>query len=558
LRSTRRRWGTAARVAVALLAVTAAGASCTSGSDVGARRTSSVLEGTPVPVPSGGTLVFGLEGEPGCLDWIGSCGVTSAGFWAANVTTIPRAFAVEHSGDGWTYQPTNLLLGEPSVVAGSRPVVTYTINPAAVWSDGVPITSADFSYTWRQVVSGPGVEDRAGYREIASIDDSDPSMVVVTFASPVADWKALFSGRVGVLPAHLLAGRDRAEQLANGYGWSGGPWKIASWKKGADLTLVPNDRYWGTKPKLDKVTFTFIEGGAEALKAFKAGEVLGIMPATDLDVIRDFAAGSEALRVNDTDETLETIGLAFNVTQAPFDDARVRQAIAFAVDRDAFHSKPPASFTPSLLSSFADSEAQNVYRHDLRRVESLMKAAGWRKNGDDAWTRRGVIASVAIMARAGDEDLARVGRILVMQLRAAGFEASFADRPAANLEKELASGEFGVVLQRFSLGSLYPNGCAVWCSKNIPAAGNGFTGGNIFRVRDDALDKALAVVESSLDAGVAKAANQQADRMLAEGAYALPIETRPAVLVTSAKVVGMVVDNPVMGPFWHLSTWGLQ
>jgi peptide/nickel transport system substrate-binding protein len=510
-----------------------------------------------VPVRTGGTLMFGLEDEPGCLDWIGTCGATTAGYWAANVTTLPRPFSVERVGAGWAYRRTNLLVAEPTLVTAPKQVVTYRINPKAVWSDGQPITAADFAYTWQQVVKGANVEDRSDYRDIESIDVSDTGTAIVTFATPVADWKALFGGRVGVLPAHLLASRDRTAEMAGGYGWSGGPWKIAAWKKGADLTLVPNERYWGRKPKLDKVTFTFVRNGDEALQAFKGNELLGFAPRTNLDAIRSFARSTEMLRATDTTETLDSVGLAFNVRAAPFDDARVRRAVAFAVDRDAIAKDPPVSFTPSLLGSFVD-RAFAGFRRDTGQVDSLMRGAGWRKGSDGVWAKRGVRAAVALSIASEDRELDRVVRLLVPQLEGAGFEASSVASQSALLEKQLTTGNFGATVRRFSLRSFYPDGCALWCSSNIPAPGNAFAGDNVFRVADAKLDRFLAQVDTTLDVGAAASANRQAETLLASGTYVVPLEVVPTVVMTSTKIVGTVTDNPVMGPFWKLDTWGLR
>jgi len=541
-------------IVAALLALVALVSGCDSTES--ARRVSSTS--SAVPVATGGTLMIGLEDEPRCLDWLGTCGATDSGFWAANVTTVPRVFSVEQVGRGWAYQATTLVAAAPTLAGGDKPVATYRINPYATWSDGQPITSADFTFTWQQVVRGEDVLDRSGYLDIESVDDSDPSVAMVTFSRPVGDWKSLFGGRVGVLPSHLLAGHDRSAEMADGYGWSGGPWKIASWKRGSELTLVPNDRYWGAKPKLDKVTFTFLPNGGEALQALKAKEVLGIYPRSGLDEIQTMAAKDEQLRAAYSETTLETTGLAFNMGRSPFDDVRVRQAIAFSLDREHIATRPAQSFAPELLEGFADAHAFALYRQDLGQVETLLRAAGWRKGGDGMWAKRGVRLAVPVTVAAGDDRRREIARLVVAQLHAAGIESSIVDRPAEAIDEVLATGDFAAVLHRFSASSLRPNSCAVWCSSHLQAVGGSVPRDNVFRVHDEALDRLFGTVATELDDSVAAAASQEGDQTLAEQAYVLPIEAVPSLLVTSTRVVGTVVDNPVMGPFWLLSTWGLQ
>ncbi len=83
----------------------------------------------------------------------------------------------------------------------------YTLNPKAVWSDGVPITAKDFIYAWEQqrgdLTSDPAlVASTAGYRDIKSVTGSNKGRTVtVVFRQPFADWQMLFSN---LLPAHIM------------------------------------------------------------------------------------------------------------------------------------------------------------------------------------------------------------------------------------------------------------------------------------------------------------------------------------------------------------------
>src|SRR5437588_5818805 len=185
---------------------------------------------------SGGTVTVGAEEEPSCVDWIGSCAGSAWGTWIMNIPTVPHAYTVVKKGTSWEYQPTSLLQSEATLVTAPKQVVTYKINPQAKWSDGTPITSHDFKYTWDQIVHGNDIADTTGYANIDSVDDSNPAQAVATFSAPYGDWKSLFGPAYGVLPAHLLEGKDRNKEMADGYTWSGGPWKIDSWQKGTQAT----------------------------------------------------------------------------------------------------------------------------------------------------------------------------------------------------------------------------------------------------------------------------------------------------------------------------------
>ncbi len=87
--------------------------------------------------------------------------------------------------------------------------------------------------------------------------------------------------------------------MKDGYTCSGGPWKMESWEKGVALTLVPNDKYWGQKPLVDKVVMKFITDTAAEFQAFKAGEVDAIGPQPQLDAVDQIKAGLPGVTVND-------------------------------------------------------------------------------------------------------------------------------------------------------------------------------------------------------------------------------------------------------------------
>jgi len=345
----------------------------------------------------GGTVTVGAEEEPDCVDWIGSCAGSAWGSWMMNETTVPRPFTVVKKGNSWDYQPTSLLQGVATLVTAPKQIVTYRINPQAKWSDGQAITSHDFKYTWEQISKGNDIYDKTGYSNIENVDDSNPAQAVLTFSTPYADWRSLFGASYGVLPAHLLEGKDRNKEMANGYTWSGGPWKIESWQKGQQATLVPNTSYWGPKAKLGKVVFRFTPDSAAEFQAFKADEVQVIYPQPQLDVIDQIKAGlPNANSVYSTD-TGNLEALWFNNGKAPFNDERVRQAIGYAIDRTAIVNRlfgalgvtqPMNTITPTILKDFADPNAWAQYKPDPNKVNELMTAAGWTKGSDGIWEKK--------------------------------------------------------------------------------------------------------------------------------------------------------------------------
>ncbi|MHC9046893.1 ABC transporter substrate-binding protein [Microbacterium saperdae] len=549
------------RALVAALAVTAligSLAACTS--------SPTNPEPSEVAIVDGGEIVIGAEQEPDCADWIATCGGSIWGTWIMQIPTLPGVFQTRQSDGEWVPEPSDLVTGEPEVVVADdgTQTITYSINPEAVWSDGEPITSADFEYTALQIRDGDDIFDKTGYDRISAIDASDPATVTVTLDSPYAGWRTLFSV-YGIMPAHLLEGQDRAAVMADGYDFSGGPWKIENWTRGTSVTLVPNENYWGEKPHLDKVTFLFLPDTTAAFQALKSGQVSVLYPSPQLDALTQIDAGLPGIQsqVDARSGNLEAIWL--NNAAAPFDSVAVRQALAYSIDRDAivkrlFGSlgidKAQQSFNSPMVAPFA-SDDFSQYTLDLDKVDELMEGDGWKKNSDDVWAKGGETATFSIKTLAGNKRRDLTVQVLQSQLADAGFEMTIDQVTPADLFGTIApQGDFQAGI--WALVDTFPDPTlsSTFSSVNIPSEANGFSGINFYRTDIPGLDDLLGQVDSEIDTDARISVSHDADALIAENVPSLPLDTVPNVLLWSDKVGGPEI-NPVDGPFWNLAEWGL-
>ena len=534
-------------------------AACTTGSAESAASSSPVAQ-------DGGEIVIGAEQEPDCVDWIATCAGSIWGTYIMQIPTIPSVFETRLVDDEWTPVPSDLVTGEPVAedVDGTQ-TITYSINPDAVWSDGQPITSADFAYTAAQIRDGDDIFDKTGYDKIASVDTTDPKTAVVTLSSPYAGWRTLFSV-YGVLPAHLLDGQDRAAIMTDGYDFSGGPWKIESWDRGTSATLVPNENYWGEKPHLDKVTFMFLPDTTAAFQALKSGQVDVLYPSPQLDAINQIDAGLPGInsQVDSRSGNLEAVWL--NNAAYPFDSVAVRQAVAYSIDRDAIVSRlfgslgvedAQQSFNSPIVGAFAADDF-STYTKDLDQVDELMKGDGWKKDSDGIWAKDGETASFTMLTLAGNKRRDLTTQVLQSQLAEAGFDMSISAVTPADLFGTIApEGDFQAGLWALVDTFADPTLSSTFSSVNIPSEENGYSGINFYRTSIPELDPLLAQVDSELDTDARIALSKEADAIIAQNVPSLPLDTVPNVLLWSEKIGGPLEINPVEGPFWNLAAWGL-
>lgn len=559
--------GTATKKRALLVVVAAAVAMVATGCSSNPSATSQ-QDNAPVPVRDGGSIVIGAEQEPDCTDWLGTCAGSIWGSYIMQAETIPSAFDTRKVDGKWAPKPSDLLAGAPTTTTvRGKQTITYAINPKAVWSDGVPITSADFAYTALQVRDGDDIFDKSGYSDIADVATPDPRTAVVTMKSPYASWRQLFSNEYGVLPSHILKGKDRDALMKDGYGWSGGPWIIQDWKRGTSVTLVPNDKYWGAKPHLDKVTFQFITDTAAAFQALKSGQVDALYPSPQLDVLSQIKAGIPATKsqVDSVTGNLEAIWL--NNAKFPFDSQAVRQALAHSIDRDAITQRlfgtigvdhAAQSFFTPIIGGFGGS-AFSKYGLDLDQVTSLMTGDGWSKDASGYWAKGGRRASFAVETLAGNKRRDLTLQILQEQFKQAGFEMTIHETtPATLFGKTAPNGDFQAGL--YTIIDTFPeplNLSASFNSSAIPSAANGYSGINFGRVDIPGLDPVLDAIDSTVDPAQRIAASKKADDLLADAVPAIPLDDVPNVLLWSDKLGGPISINPSVGPFWNLNEWGL-
>jgi peptide/nickel transport system substrate-binding protein len=561
VRGTRQGWSLRFLAGIAGLALVASACSG-GGSKAKSARTS-----TATTIPNGGTLTIGAEQEPKCADWIDACSSQIWGSWILEAQTMPRAFDVVRNGDDWVYRPSNLLTGEPDVQTSPQQVVTYHIDPQAKWSDGQPITSADFRYTWDQVAHGENIYDQTGYQNIASVDTPDPHTAVVRFSTPYAAWKGLFGGLYGVFPSHLLQGKDRDALMKDGYTWSGGPWRMESWQRGTSLTLVPNPQYWGPKPHLDRVVFLFLATTSSEFDAFKAGTVQAIYPQPELDVVNAIEQGLPTANSKYTANTGNLEALWFNNGRSPLDSRAVRQAVAYSIDRDEIVDRlfgmlgvhhPSQTLDAPTLAPYTDTKAFAGYRLDLGKVDQLMTGDGWAKGANGVWTKAGKPVSLQLLTNANNQRRSLTMQIVQEQLKRAGFTTTIRTVSSDDLGGVVASGDFQVALYAQVLTQLDPADCSIFCSDNIPTPANGNSGQNWQRVNIPDLDGLLKTVETSLDESARKKAGKQAAKIEAANMIALPLDPLPNILLWSKRIVGPVDDNPIYSMFVNMNEWGLR
>ncbi|ACR17388.1 putative secreted protein [Corynebacterium kroppenstedtii DSM 44385] len=251
-----------------------------------------------------------------------------------NQDLLDSADVVEGSGTGSSASTPSSESTTPSGAASSQPfTVRYTIASDAQWSDGTPITGADFEYLWKQMISQPGVEDPAGYEAISSVTSTESGhQVDVHFDRPYVAWRSLFTN---LLPSHLYRSSSNFQtMLRDSVPVSGNRFSVESIDSGRGIvTLVRNDRYWGSNlAKTDKIVLQAQDNAAEAAEMLRNGQVQGaaLRPKATTQLSLDSVPHS-VVQLSPKNRYLM---LSLNTAAPHMDDVGERARILNSVDRD--------------------------------------------------------------------------------------------------------------------------------------------------------------------------------------------------------------------------------
>ena len=256
--------------------------------------------------------------------------------------------------------------------------------------------------------------------------------------------------------------------------------------------------------------------------------------------------------------------MLFNTLKAPLDSRAVRQALAYASDRDAVVTqlsgplqpgiKPPQAFmSPGNRQWY--SEPFKRYGRDLAKVTQLMTGDGWSKGADGVWAKAGTRATIELNTASGNRRRELTAQILQSQWKEAGFESTIRNTASATLLGDwLPKGTFQAAVFGIAPATSDPDLCGQFCSRIIPTEANGYKGNDTSRISSGALDDAWDAVAKELDDAKRLQLVGQGQQILSDEVPALPISPVLDIIVyNSAKVSGVKVTPN--GAFYNLSEW---
>lgn len=487
---------------------------------------------------------------------------------------------------------------QAAVVQMDQLIVSFSLLDGLVWSDGQPLTAEDsvFSFQLAQSAEIPP-RQRTGSQGVVPVRRIDPVERTVAYEAideTTVQWTGMpgfmdpyFQGNFFVpLPKHQLDGLSEAELLSSDLtsrlplGW--GPYVLEEWNEDGQLRAVRNENYFRgaqQEPYFDEIIFRF-DGDYALPGALQEGEcdiVTNDALAPAWDDYEEWTAQGVATLYHTPGTILEHVVFGINPSAQVtwrgdlFEDARVRQAAALCIDRQAImnelmggHSTIPNTFVPSFHPLYP-SDQLNEYAYDPEAGRALLQQAGWRDtNGDGIVESYGVaglgdgstmVFNFVTTASALRE---RIGAMVVENLAQCGMRANLTADPVPpqifftpDINSPIFGRAFDMTGFAWFADMLPP--CHLYLSSETPSASTGWTGFNVGGYSNEAYDQACSTARTAVPGMDAFAASHvEAMRIFNEQLPAIPLFMHLKSVLARPDIVGVEPDASQTSELWNL------
>jgi peptide/nickel transport system substrate-binding protein len=319
------------------------------------------------------------------------------------------------------------MIAEKWLISADKLTYTFKLRRNIVFHDGTPLTSADVLFSYEMMMSEkiPNAHKKVYYKDVQSLTAPGTYTVVFHMKKPYA--MALeHLGGFEIIPKHIYSKGDFMKDERNLRGPVGsGPYRFVEWKTGQRVVLARFDDYWGEKPAIRKLEFTIIKNDAVALQALKKGDLdsYNLRPLQWTRQTNSEKFAREFHKIKYLATSYRYIG--YNMRREPFDDRRVRTAMAHLMDLERIKNtilEGLAEITtgPFLPQSLQYNKKLKPLEYNPERALALLTQAGYTRDSMGRLAKGGKPLEIELMFPAGGgfadqmvsvikEDFSRVG-----------------------------------------------------------------------------------------------------------------------------------------------------
>ncbi|PPF90236.1 peptide ABC transporter substrate-binding protein [Subtercola sp. Z020] len=534
--------------AVAVAAVAALLAGC-------APSTPAATSSTPV---AGGKLVYASgDAEPTCLD-----PHVGGNYPQALVATQYLESLVSKDTDGKVIP----WLATEWSVSDDALSWTFTLKPGVTFTDGTPLDAAAVAANVAHI-QNPATGSSTGYlalQKVAKVEVVDAQTARFDLSQPDSALLDSLSQPWLAMESPTAIARPQADNCASPVGT--GPFVVKQWNRQQSIILTRNDSYTSppadaghTGPAyLDEIDWTFLPDSTSRYAALQTSSV-DMIDNVQPDILSQAASNSSVVAI-DAPRPGASNRIELNSSKAPFDDARVREAFIRSSDVDSavkslFFGTATRSY--SALSSIEKDgiSEPDLFSYDQAAASSLLDAAGWTARDADGYrTKDGKVLEVQFPVSTNQSIPAEQSLFEQLQATAkeAGFKVDLSPLDLSSWYAALGSNSYDLVSAPYT--KVGPDVLRILfdSSGTVPAPSGYFA--NHSQVKDPALDDLLTRATETTDPAEAATLYAQAQKIVLEGFYILPLYDQQNHYLLRSAVHGVrampTVSTPTLYDAW--------
>ncbi len=307
-----------------------------------------------------------------------------------------------------------------------RLTYVFHIKEEATFHDGQSVKAEDVKFTLETILNPEnGSEIASNYQEIEEIKIIDENSLEIQLKTPNVAFVNYLT--VGILPKHLLDGKNVVTDAFNQRPVGSGPYMLTEWDLGQSITLEKNKTYYGKIPNIDKIIFKIVEDtDARALQLAK-GE-LHLAQITPQH-IKSFE-GKEDYQLYIM-KTADYRGIMYNFNNPLFrNHPELPYALSFAIDREAIidgvlqgYGQP--AYSPLQKGPFNNPHIEK-FSYDPQKTKALLEADGWQKGESGYYEKDGQQLAFTINNGQGDQVRIHLANLCAQNFQEIGINAKVA------------------------------------------------------------------------------------------------------------------------------------
>lgn len=427
---------------------------------------------------------------------------------------------------------------------------TFHLHQGVKWHDGQDFTADDVKFTLDTLTHNKDLEASItdNYKEISEVTVVDPNTVKIKLSSPNAAMLNYLT--IGILPKHLLDGKDIMTDAFNQHPIGTGRYKFVSWDKGQSITVEKNTDYYGKVPNIDKIIFKIIpDENAKAAQVKSGGVDVAWLNAQNAETFR----GDGNFNVYDF-TTADYRALAPNFQNEFWQKHKdIVPILGLAIDKKAILNsvlggQGVVAYSP--LQQNKDYNNANVDQrpYNIQEFQSKLETMGWKKGSDGIYEKDGEKLAFSIDVREYEQERVDIAKLVASQFKDAGVQMDVHIVPKLNWK----------TLQTFLIGDAAPfdpdNGTYDLFFTNAS--------GNYTHYTNRDVDRYLQAARSQYDVEQRKANYNAFQEAWAKDPAFIMVAYLDGNYVTAKKVTGLdttrILGHHAVGVMWNIEDWDIQ